>query len=398
MKVLVISHMYPSTFNEVDGIFVHEQAKALVKEGIEVKVVSPIPWTPFPINHLSPKWKAYSMIPLRSAWDGIEVHYPRYRTYPKEMLFASSGWRMYQGIKRPVDKIHQKFPFDLIHAHAALPAGYAAVLIARRYRRPLVITVHGYDLQVTFYKSAKCRSVLLRTLEQANRVITVSTKLGNLAKANIEFSEKVVVINNGINVEGCVSVEGNLSPNYTDHRILLSVSSLIATKGIDLNLRAISRLVDKYPNLKYVVIGGGPQTAVLRKLTSKLNLDKHVEFLGQLPHEEVLSYMAIADVFSLPSWKEGFGIVYLEAMASGKPVIGCRGEGIEDVIENGRTGVLVKPKDVDSLAEVLDFLLSHPKEAQAIGEQARRLVTENYTWEENAEKIIQVYEDVLCEA
>jgi len=340
MKVLVISHMYPSTFNEVDGIFVHEQAKALVKEGIEVKVVSPIPWTPFPINHLSPKWKAYSMIPLRSAWDGIEVHYPRYRTYPKEMLF----------------------------------------------------------LQVTFYKSAKCRSVLLRTLEQANRVITVSTKLGNLAKANIEFSEKVVVINNGINVEGCVSVEGNLSPNYTDHRILLSVSSLIATKGIDLNLRAISRLVDKYPNLKYVVIGGGPQTAVLRKLTSKLNLDKHVEFLGQLPHEEVLSYMAIADVFSLPSWKEGFGIVYLEAMASGKPVIGCRGEGIEDVIENGRTGVLVKPKDVDSLAEVLDFLLSHPKEAQAIGEQARRLVTENYTWEENAEKIIQVYEDVLCEA
>lgn len=395
MKVLVVSHMYPSIFNEVDGIFVHEQVKALVKKGIEIKVVKPVPWTPFPINYLNPKWKAYSTIPLHSIWDEIEVHYPRYLTFPKEMFFASSGWRMYQGIKRLVDKIYQGFPFDLIHAHAALPAGYAAALITRRYRKPLVITVHGYDLQAAIFKNAKCRRALLRALEQADRIITVSTKLGNLAKANIRFPEKVIVINNGINVEEFAPGEGNLAPNYVGHRIILSVSNLIASKGIDLNLRAIARLVDKYLNLRYIIIGDGPEMATLRRLTSKLNLDEHVEFWGRLSHEEVLSYMAMADVFSLPSWREGFGVVYLEAMAQGKPVIGCRGEGIEDVIEDRGTGVLVKPKDVDSLVEALDFLFSHPKESKALGERARELVLENYTWEKNAEKTIQVYEKVL---
>jgi len=82
-------------------------------------------------------------------------------------------------------------------------------------------------------------------------------------------------------------------------------------------------------------------------------------------------------------------------MAHGKPVIACRGEGIEDVITDGEAGLLVKPKDVESLVEALDFLLSHPEEAQAMGERARTLVLENYTWEKNAEKTIKVYEEVL---
>jgi len=101
------------------------------------------------------------------------------------------------------------------------------------------------------------------------------------------------------------------------------------------------------------------------------------------------------DIFSLLSWREGFGVVYLEAMAHGKPVIGCQGEGIEDVIAHGKNGLLVKPRDIDSLVEALDFLLSHPEEAKAMGERARKLVLENYTWEKNAEKTIKVYKEVL---
>jgi teichuronic acid biosynthesis glycosyltransferase TuaC len=108
--------------------------------------------------------------------------------------------------------------------------------------------------------------------------------------------------------------------------------------------------------------------------------------------------MAACDIFTLPSWNEGFGIVYLEAMACGKPVIGCQGEGIEDFVEHGRTGLLAKPKDVDSLFEALEFLISRPHEAEAMGVQARKLVFENYTWAKNAEKIIKLYEEVINDA
>jgi len=82
-------------------------------------------------------------------------------------------------------------------------------------------------------------------------------------------------------------------------------------------------------------------------------------------------------------------------MAHGKPVIGCQGEGIEDFVEHGKTGLLVKPRDVDSLVGALNFLLSHPDEAKAMGERARKLALENYTWEKNAEKTIEVYKEAL---
>ena len=84
--------------------------------------------------------------------------------------------------------------------------------------------------------------------------------------------------------------------------------------------------MNKYSNLKYVVIGAGPEMSSLRQLTRDLNLDEQVEFLGELPHEKVMEYIAVADIFSLPSWREGFGVVYLEAAMHAKPVIACQGE------------------------------------------------------------------------
>jgi teichuronic acid biosynthesis glycosyltransferase TuaC len=108
-----------------------------------------------------------------------------------------------------------------------------------------------------------------------------------------------------------------------------------------------------------------------------------------------MKYISKADIFSLPSLNEAFGVVYIEAMACGKPVIGCKGEGIEDFVDDKITGLLVKPKDVDSLAKALDFLLSNPDEAKAIGERARKLVMKNYTWAKNAEKTISLYQGVL---
>ena len=397
MKILVISHMYPSTFNEVAGIFVHEQVNALVKQGCEVKVISPVPWAPFPINRMSAKWKAYSQIPFQSSWEGIEVYYPRYLAFPRAVLFASSGQWMYRGIARLADRIHQGFPFDLIHAHVALPDGYAAMRLKEKYQKPVVVTIHGQDLQVTLHRNARCKKALMKVFAQADRIIVVSTKLKRIAQAEFRHEEKVIVINNGIDPEKLRSGVDSLTFSHSERETILSVSNLVASKGIDLNLIAISKLIEKHPKLKYVVVGDGPEMKILVELASNLGLTNHVEFLGRLSHESVMKYVAVADIFSLPSWREGFGVVYLEAMAHGKPIIACRGEGIADVIEHGKTGLLVKPRDVDSLVEALDFLLSYPEEAQAMGEQTRKLVLENYTWEKNAERMIEIYEEVLTE-
>ena len=109
MKVLVISHMYPSTFNSMSGIFIHQQVKALIEQGCEVKVVSPVPWAAFPINRINHKWRAYSEIPYKVNMDSIEIYYPRYVEFPKGYLFHKSGVFMGLGIKKTIEDIYRNF-------------------------------------------------------------------------------------------------------------------------------------------------------------------------------------------------------------------------------------------------------------------------------------------------
>ncbi|MHA1343897.1 MAG: glycosyltransferase, partial [Promethearchaeota archaeon] len=199
MKVLVISHMYPSSFNEISGIFVHEQVKALVSKGIKVQVISPVPWTPFPINYLSSKWKRYSEVTKREIREGINVWYPRYLTFPRAWFFGSSGQRMYLGIKDVVSKIYKEFQFDLIHAHVALPDGYAGMKIAQKYKKTLIVNIHGQDFQQTIFKGKKCKRNIEKVINYSTKTIVVSKKLKKKKKKYLEVNkDKIIVVPNGI--------------------------------------------------------------------------------------------------------------------------------------------------------------------------------------------------------
>ena len=396
MKILIISHMYPSTFNEVNGIFVHQQVEELRGQGCEVKVISPVPWTPFPINYISKKWKKYSEIPQKMVWEGIEIYYPRFLSFPKALFFASSGSRMYKGIKGTVAGIYKDFKFDIIHSHVALPDGYCGMLIAKEYKKPLVVTIHGQDFQHTIFKNKKCKVNIEKTINSSKKVIVVSDKLKKIGENLLKINkEKVTVIPNGINLEDNVNEKSILLREYENKKIILSVSHLKKSKGIQLNLKAISKNIKKYNNLFYIIVGSGKEKGELEKFSKQLCIQNNVEFVGEIPHKKVMEYMSICDIFSLPSYNEGFGVVYLEAMANGKPVIGVKGQGIDSIVEHKKNGMLVKPKDIDSLNKALTYLIENPQVAKKMGERARKLILENYTWKKNAEKTLKVYQEVL---
>ena len=397
MKILVLSHMYPSTANDVGGIFVHYQIRALLAQGCEVRVISPVPWVPFLLRRINRKWRAYASVPQRELWEGVEVRYPRYLAFPRAGFFCSSGKRMYHGIRALIEQMHREFPFQILHAHVALPDGYAAAFLAQRLGKPLIVTIHGQDLQRTIYRSNRCFRRVFQALNAASRVIAVSRKLEKIAVEQFGMEDKYVVVPNGVDPERVVDNKAAMREKEDEFPVLLSISSLIKIKGIDLNLRAVARLRAEYPSIRYVVIGDGSEKSKLKALTRELGIEDRVMFFGRLPHHEAMQHIALCDIFSLPSWEEGFGVVYLEAMAHGKPVIACRGEGIEDVVTHGETGLLVKPKDVDSLTEAIGFLLGHSDKAKAIGERARELILTNYTWEKNAGKTLRVYKEVLRE-
>ena len=390
-NVLVISHMYPSPINSVLGIFVHKQVQKLIGEGCNVKVVCPVPYVPAFLGVVK-KYRAYIQVPNKAVLDGVEVFYPRYFEIPKGIFLQNSGFFMYLGIKKTIGKIYRNFKFDVIHAHTAIPVGFAGMILDKKYKVPLVVTIHGQDFQYTIKKNKSCRKNVFRVLKFADKIITVSNKLRNVIKEKY-LLDKTVVINNGINPEEyAIDEQIELKGQY----VMLSVSSLIKTKGIDLNINALSKLVKKYPNIMYYIIGDGEESKNLKKLVMDLNLSRNVIFLGKLPHSEVIKYMSSkCDVFSLPSWQEGFGIVYIEAMNNGIPVIGIKGQGIEDVIEDRKNGFLVEPKDVDDLADTIDYILSHKAAAKKIGKNGENTVLSEFTWFRNAQKTIDIYDEIM---
>ncbi|WP_446897568.1 glycosyltransferase [Clostridium sp. LBM24168] len=391
MKVLIISHMYPSNFNRMAGIFVYQQAKALVKNGCEVKVISPVPWTPFPIKYMNKKWRKYSIIPFKDTIGSIEVYYPRYLEFPHGILFYKSGYFMGKGISGVLKKVYSNFKFDIIHSNVALPDGYSAMVVNRYFKVPNVVTIHGQDFQNTITKNNRCKQAVFEVLNAADGIITVSSKLKNMVKDQ-KFYNKIRVINNGIDVNCDFCNSKRKDENVIK---ILSVSNLKETKGIHINLEVLGKLKDKYSNVQYDIIGSGDFEESLKKLVKKLNLEDKVNFLGRMEHKEVIKCMSNYDIFSLPSYNEGFGVAYIEAMSVGLPVIGVKGEGIEDVIVNGKNGFLVERENVESLYSTLDKLIQDKNIRVKVGLNGKSTVEKYFTWDKNAQKVIKLYDELI---
>ena len=184
MKILILSHMFPSPANEIAGIFVWEQVKALRSLGCELQVVSPVPLAPFPVNLFRETWKRYARLPAQRMCDDLEVYHPRYVQLPHGFLFSRSGEWLYSSIRKLITQIRREFHFNLIHAHVALPEGYAAaVKLKRDLGIPVFVTVHGKDMAWTFDRGEACRRALQKTFVFADRVITVSPMLRDRIEA-----------------------------------------------------------------------------------------------------------------------------------------------------------------------------------------------------------------------
>lgn len=392
-RLLVISCMYPSSTNSVLGIFVHKQVKKIIEQGWEVQVVCPVPYIPSLFKNFK-RFKKYYDIPKVSVIDGVEVFYPRYFEFPRGLFLQYSGYFMYLCINKFVRKLHSQNKFDIIHAHTAIPVGYSAMLMSKCMDIPYVVTIHGQDFQYTINKNRICKKNILKVLANSDKIVTVSNKLKNII-TNEKLLKKTCVIGNGINPEEHINKsESGIYNKYS--KVILSASSLIKTKGIRLNIMAVNILVKKYPDLQYIIIGDGEEMPQLYDLVQSLNLQEHVKFLGWMSHENVIEHMLACNIFSLPSYKEGFGIVYIEAMSCGKPVIAVKGEGIEDVIEDNQNGFLVRPQNVEDIVETIDFLFRNPEKAEIFGSNGKNTVLGNYTWHRNAEKTIRMYDEILC--
>jgi glycosyltransferase involved in cell wall biosynthesis len=198
------------------------------------------------------------------------------------------------------------------------------------------------------------------------------------------------VIYNGVDTEKFLPIE------HENKKLeLISIGNLIPLKGHKYTILAIKKLVEAgYDNVHLRIFGRGEQETELVQLVQKIKMENYVQFMGYVQYEQVAKALQMSDIFILPSYYEALGCVYLEAMACGIPVIGCKENGIDEIIKDGEDGYLIQGKSVESIVESIKKMLEN-RRYKVMGVQARKHVEEKYSWRSSAQSLIKLYRNII---
>ena len=368
--------------------YVHEQVKALAERGHEVVVISCVGVSPM-MRRLRPQQAIVAdFTPKRAVVDGVNVYYPRYLTLGNKGEKLLGGRLIAKAALPLARKMHEERPFDIVHAHMLPRDGHAGLIIGRELGIPVALTVHGTDIFHYFGPDMETWPRNRRIAQDVDALMAVSSLLMSRVAPYRGKDRISRVVPNGVDL--------SLVPPVCENRprAVISVGTLKARKCMDRTLEAFGRLAKEYPDATLTIVGIGEMENDLRVRIAELGLEDRAILTGGLPHEEVLRRMAQSDLFVLPSWGEGYGIVYIEAMAAGCIAVGAEGEGIEDTIEHGKNGFLVPAGDVDAIERVMRGVFADRERYDALRRQgcidARAL-----TWRRNAETVEGIYYEAI---
>lgn len=407
MKVCVMTSTYPRYEGDVIPAFVHELAKNIVKQGIEVHVVAP--------HHAISK--------SEEKMEQVNVHRFRYMM-PAKLEFLTGGVGMPSKLQKSFAAkvvmvpylvgsffkslyICKKCKIDVIHAHWFFPSGLIGVFLKKLIHRPLVVTGYGVEFFMT-KKRYRYLSFLLKWIaDNADECVFISRAVRHAAE-NIGVY-KGIIIPYGVDAERFLPlpryhpmVEALKAKYHIDkNRVILTLGRLVARKGIRYLIEAMPLILKDLPGVVLLVAGDGPERKSLQSRVHELRLENYIKFIGNVSPSELPFLYSVCDLFVLPSVvdaagdQEGFGIVLCEAMACEKPVIGTRLGGILDIISDGENGILVKQKSVEGLTRAVLDVLRNQILAEKLGNRGRISVKKKFSFENIAKAYISLYKALL---
>lgn len=363
MRILVVSNMYPTEKAPSFGIFVKNQVEAMMGENQTIDVLAIT-------NPASGK---------------------------KNVLKKYSAWLL-QGLKLFISKGAR---YDIVHAHYAFPSGLPARLLKRRFNTPYIVTCHGGDLNKMAKKGPFFHAQTKRILEEAAHVIAVGQDLEKQIINDYQISkEKVTLLSMGVDrslffeqSKEEARKQLGLAPDRTH---LLYVGNLIEEKGLLDLVEAYALLREKGKKADLHLVGPKRQAAFYDRLQQKIasfGIADGVFFHGAKPQKEVAQWMNAADVFVLPSHTEGFGLVAVEAMACGTPVVGTDVGGLRYLLGDG-VGVTVPPRNPKRLSEEMLKVLTDREQRIQLIEKGRERARE-HDKTVITKKLMDIYQEAM---
>ena len=331
--------------------------------------------------------------------------------YSTDRIFPLDNWFFNRSLTKKASAVNA----DVYEAHAVSGYGFPKTLEKQNIKKPFIHTIHGVladeyeQARQEGYPSVKGRlanyfmhnlaKLEEETAHNATLIVTISNySLEKIQKHYHIRKSKVRIVPNGVDVEKFKPTgnsENRRKFGLGDEPVVLFVGSLIPRKGLPFLVEAAKKIVKQQANTKFLIVGDGPLKNQLANSLKAVNLLSNFSFLGNLKDEVLSDVYSCADVFVLPSIQEGQGIVLLEAQAAGKPVVAFDLGGVNEAVRNRETGLLVERGSIDGLANALLTLLGDRALREKLGDNGRRFVSENFTWDICAQRMLNVYREVL---
>ncbi|NAS89367.1 glycosyltransferase family 4 protein [ANME-1 cluster archaeon AG-394-G21] len=392
-NLLIITDRYPHNKDPVTSYFVYSQIDALKKYFDTIYVISLNPFIPKLFSKFSfmhPRWRKDAFA-MDYSYDNVEVRFARYFMLPFDFVKERKGELAYNVAKRIIER--EKIEFDLIHAHFTWPSGYVGAKLKEKCGKPLIITGHGHDVYDLPFNDVTLNKKIRSTLNAADCIITVSkSNYDKLMQLDIS-DEKVSVIPNGYDLDLFKNIPINKARERLnlpkDKKIILSVGYLEQIKGHKYLINAMKEIVKRRTDVLCIIVGNGKLRNELEMQIKELELEDYIRLAGEKPHQKIPLWMNACDVFVLPSLRESFGVVQIEAMACGKPVVATYNGGSEEIIISEDYGLLCEPANPEELAEKILIALDKEWDGEKILKYAER-----FRWENIVKEILEVYKDV----
>jgi phosphatidylinositol alpha-1,6-mannosyltransferase len=328
------------------------------------------------------------------------------KIYRRPSAFARSDYKQAMGWIRAITRIMIEEKPRVVQFATANEA-YLGLWLRRWLKLPFVIYAHGNEV------AAATREPWPKprwALQSADRVFANSRFTAGLVEQVGVDPKRIDIIHPGCRtdhfrpVKPKLDLRRNILGCRERDRVLLTVGGLVARKGQDMVIRALPHVLRRIPNVVYVIVGDGPDRERLEGLAWSLGVKDRVVLAGEVNDRDLPDIYALSDVFVMPSRTElhacdieGFGLVFLEANACGKPVIGGRSGGILDAIVEGETGLLVDPYEPEQIGNAIVLLLSDNELARRLGEQGRCRVTRDFTWRQVSTHVHNTIESIAQE-
>lgn len=328
----------------------------------------------------------------------ISQHKPQ-NTYLPEVklhIFSNYGVLGYFLMAYKTRKILKAIKPDVTNAHYA--SGYGTTARLSKVT-PVVLSVWGTDIYVFPYKSKFHKYLVKKNIAAADAIASTSHCMAEQIRKISPSISKIFITPFGIDLAQFNNLD-KIKTNKNNQKIIIgTVKTMSETYGIDILINAFAllnkSLNSAYPNLSNEIhlrlVGGGPQTHQLQKLTQTLGIEHKVEFIGQVPHKQVPIELAQLDIYVALSREESFGVAVLEAGAARLPVVVSEAAGLAEVTLHEQTGIIVPVENPDMAAEAMTRLILNPSLRKKLGEQAYQHVSKTYNWDHCVQIMENVY-------